>query len=184
MIFSQIQVLIFHRIQYLYNFKPWIMCNVHMELDMFLNWGQRSLILKNSAKIRITSFEIQRTRHKPRFKESLTWKNRKKFLSIGIKGSLKNKDSNKTSSSQGFCFWWSFKRKLNQFWLYVIEQSGFFWKPIILATFSKHSLHMTNSTFFFLKIFSLCPIFPPNKPLEICNPFFLFANWFAPWKNY
>jgi hypothetical protein len=63
------------------------------------------LILKNSAKTRIMSFEIQRTRCKPLPEEGLTQKNRKKFLSTWIKGSLKTKDSNKSSSSQGFCFW-------------------------------------------------------------------------------
>jgi hypothetical protein len=38
------------------------------------------LIFKNGAKIRIASFEIQRTRRKPRPEESLTPRNRKKFL--------------------------------------------------------------------------------------------------------
>jgi hypothetical protein len=74
---------------------------------LFLNWGYRSLILKNIAKTRIVSFEIQRIKLKPRPKESLTRGTMKKFRSVktGIKDSLKNKDSDKTSSYQGFCFW-------------------------------------------------------------------------------
>jgi hypothetical protein len=62
--------------------------------------------LKNSAKTRIASFEIQRTKLKPTLEESLTIRTRNKFLNVkrGIKGSLKNKDSDKISSYQGFCF--------------------------------------------------------------------------------
>jgi hypothetical protein len=65
------------------------------------------LILKNSAKTRIVSFEIQRIKLKPIPKEILTRRTKKKFLSVktGIEGSLKNKDLDKTSSYQGFCFW-------------------------------------------------------------------------------
>jgi hypothetical protein len=139
--------------------------------------------LKNNAKTRIASFEIQRTRHKPRSKENLTWKNRKKILSIRIKGSLKKKNSNKTSSSQGFCFWWSFKRKLNQFWLHVIKQSGFFWKPIILATFLKHSLHMTIQLFFFFKIFFFYPIFSPKQTFGNMQPFLFGCQAVCPLKT-
>jgi hypothetical protein len=46
---------------------------------LFLNWGWRSLILENSAKTRIVSFEIQRTSRKPQPKESLTQKNGRNF---------------------------------------------------------------------------------------------------------
>jgi hypothetical protein len=62
------------------------------------------LILKNSAKTRIASFEIQRTRHKPRPKESLYQRNRKKFLSIGMKGSLKKKIQTKLVFHKVFAF--------------------------------------------------------------------------------
>jgi len=43
-----------------------------MELNIVFELGLESLILKNNAKTRIASFEIQRTRHKPRSKENLT----------------------------------------------------------------------------------------------------------------
>jgi hypothetical protein len=46
---------------------------------LFFNWGRRSVILENSAKTRIVSFEIQRTRRKPRPKESLTPKHGRNF---------------------------------------------------------------------------------------------------------
>jgi hypothetical protein len=43
-----------------------------MELDLVFELGPRSLILKNSAKTRIASFEIQRIKLKPKPEESLT----------------------------------------------------------------------------------------------------------------
>jgi len=63
--------------------------------------------LKNSAKTRIASFEIQRIKLKPKPEESLTQRIKKKFLTVKtwIEDSLKNKDSDKTNSYQGFCFW-------------------------------------------------------------------------------
>ncbi len=158
------------------------MCTQNQTL--FLNWGQMSLILKNRAKTRIVSFEIQKIKPKPRPKESLTQRTRKKFPKC------QNEDprffekqrlgqnqflprflflviiQKKTKPSLAICHRakWTFFLKPTIFWLH--------WRSIVYI--------QQIQLFFSSKYFHLVPFFPQNKPLEICNPFFLVVKWFAP----